>query len=46
MGEDMGVLGGLRPPNTPTFLHRSGDSQTATIITDTSLILIQYEYLS
>ena len=25
IGEDLGVLGGLRPPNTPIFLPYSGD---------------------
>ena len=26
-GEDMGVLGGRSPPNTPIFLPYTGDSQ-------------------
>ena len=31
--EDMGVLGGLRPPNTPIFLLYSGDSKRALYVT-------------
>jgi hypothetical protein len=30
-GEGMGVLGGLRPPNTPIFLSHHGNSYRALI---------------
>ena len=32
IGEDMGVLGGRSPPNTPIFLPHSGDFQRADLI--------------
>ena len=38
----MEVLGGLRPPNTPTILPHSGDSQRALFFMSHSLIHVNW----